>query len=72
MSGRLLGHRFRETEVIITGNNGNNIIIKPGCEGIQGDVTMPDIFCALYDETITEWMGWEKNVDMGLEFNLPS
>ena len=60
MAARVMVHRFREVWVEITDDKGDVIILKPGCGGMQGDVTMPDMFCALYHENIKELMEWKK------------
>ena len=71
MAARVMVHRFREVWVEITDDKGDVLILKPGCGGMQGDVTMPDMFCALYDEIIKEWMEWKKEEGQGIRVKHP-
>ncbi len=43
----LLKHRFKESMIIIKTATGAQVLLHPRCGGLQGDVTMPDMFGSL-------------------------
>ena len=53
---RTLRHRYREAVMIIRDPQGAGIVIQPGCGGLQGDSTMPEMFSATYDPHVHNWI----------------
>ena len=57
---RILVHRFEESEMVIKCGNGQEIIVEPGCGGLQGDDSMPEMFIATYDRQLNMWIGTRR------------
>ena len=63
----LLKVRCSDTVVVIGGHGGQEIAVKPGCGGMQGDTSMPPMFSATYDPGIDIWVReQEEIVDEGI------
>ena len=53
---RTLRHRYQDAVMIIRDSQGAGIVIRPGCGGLQGDSTMPEMFSATYDPHVHNWI----------------
>ena len=52
----LLKARCSDTVMVIGGHGGQEIAVRPGCGGLQGDTSMPPMFSATYDPGIDVWI----------------
>ena len=51
----LIKCRYRHTNVIIRGHGGTELVVRPGCGGLQGDTSMAPMFSAAYDTGMRSW-----------------
>ena len=48
--------RYRQSWMIVQTQQKEKLVVQPGSGGLQGDVSMPSQFAAIYDPKIADWI----------------
>ena len=53
--------------MVVRGHGGKEVVVRPGCGGLQGDTAMAPMFSSMYDAGIDEWVEGCRDSRGGLE-----